>query len=69
MVTQKQARFGMNNIKITGEAASADGEAPATFLTELNKWIRVWCYLWFQGSRHSLGDLGVYPPQIRVDYI
>ena len=32
----------MNNIKITGEAVSADGEAPAIFLTELNKWIRVW---------------------------
>lgn len=29
-------------IKITGEAASADEEAAATFPAELREWIRIW---------------------------
>ena len=51
-------RFGLRNIKITGEAVSADEEAAATFMIEFKEVIRVWYYPWFQAST---GGLRAYP--------
>lgn len=49
------SRFGLKNIKITGEVASADEKTAATFLAELKKLISVQYYPQFQVSTRALG--------------
>lgn len=53
-VTEYLRRFnnklGLENVKLTEEAASADEEAPDTFPAEFKKVIRVHYYPWCQAS-------------------
>lgn len=51
-------RLGLKNRKITGEGASANEGAAATFPAEMKKLLRVQYYPWF-------GGFGDYPPQIK----
>lgn len=43
-------KLGLENVKLTEEAASADEEAPDTFPAEFKKVIRVHYYPWCQAS-------------------
>lgn len=54
-------RFGLKDIIITGEASSADEEAPVTFLAETKKLIKVLYYLRFQASPGARGGLERMP--------
>lgn len=57
-------RFGLRNIKMTGEAASTDEEVAVVILAELTTLIGVRYYPWIQVST---GGPGACPPQIRRD--
>lgn len=47
-------KLGLENVKLTEEAASADEEAPDTFPAEFKKVIRVHYYPWCQASAGGL---------------